>query len=98
MNVTLSLLAVLVTLLGPLGLVMSAAPVAGQPVLVIVPPWADAGAIIAQAGGQEISPLRAAMATLAYAEAPDFVQRLHQQGAWAVRNGSFDTLFCGKFL
>ena len=97
MNVALSLLAVVFTLFAPLGLVLSGTPMIGRPVLVIAPPLSDLGAIVLQAGGQEISPMRAPLATLAQSDDPDFIARLYRQGAWAVRDGSLLDIFCGAF-
>jgi hypothetical protein len=45
------------------------------PWLVVAPPWRDAGALVAAAGGQAVGPTTAPFGVLAAAEAADFADR-----------------------
>ena len=66
---------------------------AGAPVLVIAPPWSGgAAAVLAQAGGQEIAPVRAPFAVLGVLDRPEDVR---QAGAWAVWDAAFLAQLCG---
>jgi len=85
----------LVTVLAPGLMILSVPPLAGAPVLVVLPPWADADHILRAAGGQAIGPVAAPFALLAQSEAANFVQSLHAQGAWAVRDGASLARLCG---
>lgn len=85
-------IAVMLVLAAPL----AALPVAGRgPVLVLLPPWTDAGAVVGSAGGRLIGPERAAFAVLAQGERADFAERLRAGGAWAVADGTGLARICG---
>lgn len=88
---TLILLILLTSVLAGAG---AFAPVrAGAPVLVIAPPWAGGpAAVLAQAGGQEISPVRAPFAAMGVFDNFDDVWAA---GAWAVWDAGFFMKFCG---
>ncbi|MFN3844455.1 MAG: hypothetical protein ACK4RZ_01370 [Paracoccaceae bacterium] len=98
MNLLLTGTAISLTLLAPMGIAVGGAPRAGMPVLVILPPWADAEAIVARAGGQNISPVAAPFATIASSEDPAFAARLQNLGVWAVRDASRLSQLCGASL
>ena len=73
----------------------AAFPAARQgPVLVLVPPWTDADALVAAAGGRVIGPARAPFAVLADGGA-GFAERLRLNGAWAVADGAGIARLCG---
>lgn len=75
---------------------LAALPPAGRgPVLVLLPPWADAVALVGAAGGRLVGPERAAFAVLAQGEAADFPERLRAGGAWAVADGTGLARMCG---
>lgn len=89
--VRISVMAVVLVLAAP----FAALPAAGRgPVLVILPPWQDAEALVAAAGGRLIGPLRAPFAVLADG-ADGFAERLRQGGAWAVTDGAGVARICG---
>ena len=95
MNVLLTFLALTMALLLPGALVLGLPPQPGAPVLVVLPPWVDAPVSVSRAGGQIIGPEIAPFATLAISDNPAFATLLHQQGAWAVRDGSRLDQLCG---
>ncbi|MFT4783582.1 MAG: hypothetical protein ACI9IV_001320 [Paracoccaceae bacterium] len=68
---------------------------AGAPVLVVSTPWASAASLIAKAHGDIIGPWSAPLALLAYSSDPDFIENLHQAGAFAVLNGETLARLCG---
>jgi hypothetical protein len=82
---------------GPPALGLLGVPVAtDSPRLVVFAPWQDGVALVQQAGGQPVGPLRAPMGILAYApDTPGFDTRLRQQGAWAIVNGDVLAQLCG---
>jgi hypothetical protein len=79
---------------GPVATLAMAAPVPGEPMLVILPPGADAGAILARAGAREVAPVRAPLAVLAASDRPDAPAALVAAGAWAVRAAGPFSLLC----
>lgn len=92
-------LAIVLTFLGtlavaPLSAVL-AAPVSEGPVLLILPPWADAGALLAASGGRALGPTRAPFALLAAYPSPAAARGARTHGAWAVLGGSALALLCG---
>ncbi len=70
-------------------------PVAGKPMLVVVPPWASIPAVVSKAGGRIIGPQLATLGGLAVADTPNFRQKLKEAGAWAVLDGRRTALLCG---
>lgn len=83
-------------LAGPLALLASSTPVPGQPVLVIVAPWAtNVENTISAAQGDSFGPVNAPMAAFATSDDPEFIQKLHQAGAWAVIDGKTLAAICG---
>ncbi|MFN7222516.1 MAG: hypothetical protein ACK4MS_00690 [Paracoccaceae bacterium] len=98
MNLLLTSTAIALTVLAPLGIAVGGAPRVGMPVLVLLPPWADAEAIVGRAGGQSIGPVTAQFATLAYSEDPAFAAHLQNLGVWAVRDASPLSQLCGASL
>jgi hypothetical protein len=66
----------------------------GGPVLVLLPPWTDADAIVTSAGGRLIGPVRAPFAVLAEGGA-SFPEQVRQGGAWAVADGAVVARICG---
>lgn len=95
MNVFLTLSALTVALLAPALIALGLPPRAGFPVLVVMPPWADAPLSVSRAGGQIIGPAIAPFAALAISDNPSFATLLHQSGAWAVRDGTRLEQLCG---
>lgn len=91
----LPLLALLGTLaVTPLAAVLSA-PVGEGPVLLIVPPWADADALLAASGGHAVGPTRAPFALLATYPSPAAARAASGYGAWAVLGGEALAAICG---
>ena len=87
--------ALCVTLVAPFGAALTLPPQAGQPVLVVVPPWQDAARMIDDAGGNEIGPFTAPFARLAISDDPRFAESLRALGSWAVRDGATLARLCG---
>ncbi|MCR9149014.1 MAG: hypothetical protein NXH83_02480 [Rhodobacteraceae bacterium] len=85
----------LAALAGPAAALLAAPPRAGEPVLVILAPGADADSLLAAAGARPIGPLTAPMAVLATGEGADLATRLVAAGAWAVRDGAAMARLCG---
>jgi hypothetical protein len=84
---------VLVALLVPPVLATAArGPAPGAPVIVLAPPWAEAGALIARAGGVPLPPVVGL--PLGYSPDPNFVGRLRAAGAWAVLDASAGGMLC----
>jgi len=101
-RLTLFAFPVLAVLSGPVAAVVGGDPRVDGPMLVIVPPWANAGEIVARAGGRLVGPIRAPMAVFAAATdttAPDategFVRRVRNEGAWWVSDGTALAAICG---
>ena len=67
----------------------------GTPMLVVIPPWRDAGAIVQAAGGWIIAPRAAPFAVLAAADGTDFPDSLRAGGAWWVMSGDALASICG---
>lgn len=95
MNPALVIVAAFLTLAAPITVALSAGPRMGQPVAVILPPWVDADTLIARAGGQPVGPVSGPFAILAQSADPRFVNRLHANGAWAVRDAGRLAQLCG---
>jgi len=85
---------VVAALPGPLAMLARAAPVPGEPMLVIVPPGIDRDTILARAGAREVAPVRAPLAVLAASDRPDAPAALVAAGAWAVRAAGPLKLLC----
>lgn len=68
--------------------------VAGDPVIVIVPPWESALGVMAEADGRMITPGRLDAIALVYSDDPNFAADLYAAGALAVVNGSLANLLC----
>lgn len=66
----------------------------GEPVTVIMAPWAAAGPAIRQAGGMVILPGRAPFVAMAAGPEEDFIARLRMAGAWFVASGSLAGFLC----
>ncbi len=82
-------------LAGPVLALVSAPPVAGQPVLVIAAPWhGGAGRAIDAAGGRPLGPVSAPMARMAVSEDAEFAARLLGAGAWLVLDASRLAAWC----
>jgi hypothetical protein len=79
---------------GPVATLALAAPAPGEPMLVFVPPGADADAILSRAGARDVSPVRAPLAILAASDRPDAAAALVAAGAWAVRGAGLLSLLC----
>jgi len=86
---------ILAALAGPSAALLAAPPQRGEPVLVIVPPNADADALLAAAGARPVGPLTAPLAVLATGDGEDLAERLLSAGAWAVRDGAVLARLCG---
>ncbi|NEX47946.1 hypothetical protein [Pseudotabrizicola algicola] len=95
MNTSLTIAAFALSLFAPLWMALASPPRGGGPLLVVLPPWADADRVITQAGGQRIGPVAAPFAVLAQSDHPLFVVRLMQSGVWAVRDGRQIAQICG---
>jgi len=80
---------------GPLLAIAAEKPVAGDIVLVISGPFADTGVLIEESGGRMVGPLSGAMGTLAISQDAAFFDRLEENGAWAVTNGTLLAQICG---
>lgn len=89
------IVALCLALTTPLAALLAAAPRPSGPVLVIVPPWQNAGDIIRAAGGLEIGPETAPFAALGQSDDPGFAQRLMAAGSWSVVDGTQIAQFCG---
>jgi len=66
----------------------------GAPVLVVIAPWKNAEAIVAEAGGRVIGFDRAVFAVVGQSDSPEFAERLLLLGAWLVRDGSRLSWLC----
>lgn len=96
MRVVLILVATLVS--GPI-LAIAGAPVphdTTEPVLVILPPWHSAQALVETAHGRIIGLTRAPFGVLAVGDRPDFISQLIDGGAWTVRDGRALAELCGR--
>lgn len=70
---------------------------AGQPVLVVAPPWSGgAAAVVARAGGRIIGPEVTPMAVFAVFDAPLPLADLRRFGSWAVADGRRLAAICGE--
>lgn len=81
---------------GPfLPLLAAAAPDPGAVLLVVVPPWKDALAVVEAAGGRLIGPEQSWLGAFAASEAADFAARLRHAGAWTSLDGAVLAALCG---
>lgn len=78
-----------------MGTILLAAPLSGQPVLVIFPPWVDGDALVERVGGKRIGPTLAPLALLATSDNANFEKKLQENGIWAVRDGTVLAQLCG---
>lgn len=70
---------------------------AGQPVLVVAPPWAGGAAgVVTRAGGRVIGPEVAPMAVFAVFDAPFPLSDLRLAGSWAVADARRLAALCGE--
>lgn len=67
-------------------------PPTGEILLVVVPPWHDATAVVAAAGGQVATPDRAPLSVLATGTS---AERLRRAGAVLVADGTWIASLCG---
>lgn len=83
--------------LGPAALALSGArdPDGPGPLLVIVPPWRDATAVLAAVGGWPVGLETAPLATLATLPPGIPQDALHRAGAWLVLDGTSVAVLCG---
>ncbi|MCA0921806.1 hypothetical protein [Pseudooceanicola nanhaiensis] len=89
------LAALTLCLAGP-GLALVSLPPARDGLLLVIGlPWLDRGAAILRAGGHEVGPLQAAMATLAQGDDPGFADRLRRAGGYLVVDGRAVAALCG---
>lgn len=79
---------------GPVATLATAAPIPGEPMLVILAPFADPDAILGRAGAREVAPVRAPFAVLAASDRPDAPAALLAAGAWAVRGAGPLSVLC----
>lgn len=76
-------LAIALSLAAPLGVSLAAGTEAASAVyLVVAAPWADAGALVAEAGGRLSGPRQPPLGRIAAGEG--FPHRLREAGAWLV--------------
>ncbi|MFY0635953.1 MAG: hypothetical protein JXQ91_19240 [Vannielia sp.] len=75
--------------------VLLGTPPGEGPVLVIVPPWSDAPAVLAASGGRPLGPVRAPFAVLAAFPSPESATQARAHGAWAVLGGAALAALCG---
>ncbi|WP_417719218.1 hypothetical protein [Salipiger sp.] len=69
---------------------------AGQPVLVLAPPWGQgAAAIVAATGGRVVGPVTAPFGALAVFAVPRPGPGLRARGAWSVHDAGVLASFCG---
>lgn len=80
---------------GPIAGLAAAPPRTGQALLVILPPFSDAGPILDRAGTYPVGPLRAPVAMIVAGGDAGLPARLRAAGALAVRDGSRIVLLCG---
>lgn len=83
------------SLIMPATLVMARPVQQGDIVVVIVPPWRGADAVIEDAGGHLVGPWRATFGQFALSSDPKFIPALRRSGAWAVLNGNALAYLCG---
>ncbi len=94
MQSTLTVLAIVASLgVAPAVVLTAPAPATG-PMLVILPPWRDAGAVLATAGARPLGPQNAPFAVIATGP-PGAAARLRESGAWAVTDASALAAICG---
>ncbi len=78
----------------------NAPPRAGDPIIVVAPPWRDAAAVTKAAGGRVIGPRPAPLAVLAEPPAGgdpgDFRARLRAAGALLVFDATRLAAICGR--
>ena len=67
---------------------------AGEPVVVIAPPWQAALALAASAGGRFVAPGRMQSIALVWSADPNFTQELYAKGAWLVLSASLSGMLC----
>lgn len=80
---------------GPIGAIAAAPPRPDAPILVVVAPWTDLGALVAAAGGVLIGPRIAPLGSLTSATHPDYITALGDQGAWLILDGALLANLCG---
>lgn len=90
----------LLVLFGPVAIALSGAGLERSvptvsPLLVIVPPWRDAIAVLEAAGGWPIGPQTAPLATLGTLPPSVPPGLLYEAGAWAVLDGAIIAAMCG---
>jgi hypothetical protein len=87
----------LAVMLGPAAVALSGPrdPAAAAPLLVIVPPWRDAGAVLTAVGGWAVGLEDAPLATLGTLPPGVPHDLLYRAGAWAVLDGAAVAALCG---
>ena len=83
------------TILMPLMAALHVPPRPDRPMLVVLPPWAQADRVIEAAGGRRIGPRTAPFASFAQSDDPAFIAKVHGLGAWAVRDATRLAQLCG---
>lgn len=84
----------LAALAGPAA-VLSRGPSVEGPYLVVLPPWADAGSVLAQAQAWEIGTDAPWIGTVVTGDGSDLANRLSAAGAVFVLDGFPDNWICG---
>ncbi len=88
-------LATALSLAVPLIVPLAGKPGKEGPYLVVVPPWADAEALVAKAGGRLSGPRQPLFGHLANGPDGAFAGRLRAAGAWLVVGDSRLLAICG---
>lgn len=70
------------------------APRAGEAMLVVAPPWRDAGTLAASAGGLVLQQGRIPAVALSYAPDPNHADALRRAGALAVLSADLAAILC----
>lgn len=92
------LMPIIIVLSGPMIVVASATP-SQDDIRLVVSGWGRAASDrVETAGGHVIGPVRAPFGILAQSNDPEFSNRLHALGAWAVIEGGRIASICGVDL
>lgn len=86
---------ILAGVVAPVLALLSGMPVPGAVVLVIAPDARVRSRAIVAAGGREIGPVVAPLASLAISQNPVFVANLRARGVWLVVDGRATAAICG---
>lgn len=96
-TLTNSALMAMVAFAGP-ALALISTPPGDGPLLVIAPPSISATELVRQANGWAIGPDVTSLTVLAWSNAPNFSDSLHEAGALLVRDGRILADICGVSL